>query len=425
MPKRVLVVPAGTEIGHEIAESLRYSKHWVAVGANAVRDHSELAFGEVHYNVGFADQPGFAEAVNAIVARHAIDFVVPAHDDAIHALAGRIEGARFVGPDNALAGVLRWKSATIEALADVVPTPTLYPEAGAASFPVFIKPDRGQGSRGARLVKTRHDLESIDLSGVLLQEFLPGPEYTIDCFSNRESEVLFVGPRARGRISGGIATRTETVENPDLDVYAAAISKKLGLSGAWFFQMKLDADGRLKLLEVANRIAGSSGHQRMRGVNLIDAWLHQLDGQAVDFIVPQRTNMICDRALYYKVQRDLPLQCLYVDFDDTLYWITTGEVNHRLVGVLFGLKHNRGVRLVLVTRHGGDIAAKLEELGLGSIFDEIHHLRADEPKSRVITQEHAILIDDSFRERLDVARHCGILCLPPESIDTLEGYLTP
>ena len=44
MKKNILVVPAGSEIGHEIFEALRYSKHWNLIGANTVRDHSEILY---------------------------------------------------------------------------------------------------------------------------------------------------------------------------------------------------------------------------------------------------------------------------------------------------------------------------------------------------------------------------------------------
>ena len=39
------------------------------------------------------------------------------------------------------------------------------------------------------------------------------------------------------------------------------------MNGSWFFQMKRDSEGHLKLLEIAPRIGGTSSLYRIKGVN--------------------------------------------------------------------------------------------------------------------------------------------------------------
>lgn len=423
MSSRVLVVPAGTEIGHEVYESLRYSKHWDLVGANAVRDHSEVTFPEAYYDLPYVDDDNFVFEVQRLIAEKNIDYVIPAHDEAIFKLAGKLAATSFVGPSKELSETLRFKSKVLAKLRESVPVPESVES--SRSFPIFSKPDRGQGSRGARVVRSGRELELLQETQepLLFQELLPGDELTVDCFSSPTHEVIYCAARRRERVSSGIATRMQLVDEPIMLEHASIISRELRLSGAWFFQMKQDRYGVYKLLEVANRIAGSSGFQRAIGVNLTDAWLHQLSGKAVSFIKPTIDGLVYDRALYARLKLHRIVKNIYVDFDDTLIFNQGKSVHHRLIGLLYAFKITKSVPLTLVTRHGGEIDTSLREMGLIGLFDNIVHLRNGERKSLYINPDAAIFIDDAFSERKDVSSLGDVICLPPESVDILEAIL--
>ncbi len=192
------------------------------------------------------------------------------------------------------------------------------------------------------------------------------------------------------------------------------------MRGPWFFQMKTAADGSLKLLEAANRVSGTMGFQRERGINLLEAWLHELGGRPVDFLPWAHGPVTYDRYLGARASWPYDLRTVYVDFDDTIL-LPGGGLNYRLVGNLFGLKANAGARIVLITRHASDIDRSVAELGLAGLFDKIHHLRSDEPKSACIEPEGAVFIDDSFSERREVWRKWAIPTLPVEALALLEG----
>ena len=46
-----------------------------------------------------------------------------------------------------------------------------------------------------------------------------------------------------------------------------------------------------------------------------------------------------------------------------------------------------------------------------------------ERKSASVEGAHALFIDDSHRERADVAGTCGAIAIGPESLDLVEGIL--
>jgi len=96
---------------------------------------------------------------------------------------------------------------------------------------------------------------------------------------------------------------------------------------------------------------------------------------------------------------------LYVDLDDTL--LVNGRVNVQLVSLLFQCINNRK-KIVLLTRHRGDLNHILAKYHLSGLFDEIIHLGEDENKSSCIKGPDAIFVDDSFAERMDVSERCNI-----------------
>jgi hypothetical protein len=87
MKKKVLVFPAGSEIGLEINRSLRYSKDFEIIGASSVNDHGRFAF-ETHISgVSFVDEIDFIKDIKDIVQQNQVDYIFPAHDSVVLKLA--------------------------------------------------------------------------------------------------------------------------------------------------------------------------------------------------------------------------------------------------------------------------------------------------------------------------------------------------
>ncbi len=224
----------------------------------------------------------------------------------------------MVGSSAEVTFLVRSKRRTYEALSGVVHTPELFDVNGPIDFPVFVKPDIGQGSNGAFLAHTESDLLR-SVPGDLVCTYLPGEEYTVDCLSNKAGELLYVSPRNRSRVRQGIAVAsTIMTDNGEFIEFARKILNHLKLSGGWFFQVKRDHMGRLCLLEVAARISGSMGLSRARGVNFVE--LSLLVQQGLD-IRPLRQEFAVsmDRAFDRKITTDVNYQCLYTDFDDCIF----------------------------------------------------------------------------------------------------------
>ncbi len=419
-PLNVLVFPAGSEIGMEVRASLAACKEVRLFGTGvSASNHAPFVFR--HYlPLPSIHEPGWIDALNVLIDTYEIDYIYPAYDDVILALqanADRIKAPAVASP-LVTCEITRSKSATYAHLRGSVRVPSQYADAAEIPvYPVFVKPDAGQGSQHSKRIDTEADLEHAmsSRSDLITLEYLPGAEFTVDCFSDREQGLLYCHGRERVRTRSGISMNTRPVVDRGFRVFAEAIASRLELHGAWFYQVKEDAKGELKLLEVAPRLAGTSALNRVMGVNF--ALLSILEQERVPLaIMTNDVSIELDRALVARYEHDIEFSTVYVDLDDTL--IHDSVVNSRLVRLLYECI-NRSVRLVLLTRHRGDLAQTLATHRLTELFDEVISVPDDIPKSKFVRDPNSIFIDDSFSERRDIVENCGIHTFDTSMIDLL------
>ncbi|MCB0873720.1 MAG: hypothetical protein KDC36_10120, partial [Thermoleophilia bacterium] len=152
-PVRVLVVPGATEIAMEVRAALGHRPDIELYSAGiADGTHADLVFAR-HEPLPMVDDPEWAERLGEIIRDHDIDLVYPAHDSVVLACAEAAAtlGAAVVGSPADTCRVARSKRLTYAVLGVHVPVPKVIDEAVLApgDFPLFIKPDVGQGSQGA------------------------------------------------------------------------------------------------------------------------------------------------------------------------------------------------------------------------------------------------------------------------------------
>ena len=404
----------------ELRQSLAWCKEVELFSAGSrCSNHAPFVFAR-HFQIPAVGRPGWREKLESVISKHRITHIFPAHDDVLLTLSEIAPGlkAKVVASPLETCRLTRSKTATLRRLSGIVPVPEFYGNAGAVkAWPVFLKPDRGQGSQRTALAKNAVELDALlaqDPDRVIF-EYLPGAEFTVDCFSDRERGLQYVCGRQRRRIRSGIAMDSAVVVDSRFQAYAKKISRVIEFHGAWFFQLKADRRGRLKVMEAAPRIGGTSALSRVRGVNLPLLSLYEAERLPVT-IRPGEYMVEIDRALVNRYRHDIRYRVLYVDFDDTL--VLRGKLNVELVKLLYqGL--NRGIRLVLISRHDGDLRARLKSWRLENLFDEIIHLDSGKAKADYIREKDAILIDDSFSERQAVHRATGIVTLDPSMVELL------
>lgn len=418
--RRVLVFPAGTEIGLEIHASLCGYHNIELFGAGEpASNHARFVFPEYH-EIRSVHAQGWLEQLVGLCRHLRIQYIFPAHDDVVVALSrARAQiPAKILTSNDDVCQTTRSKSATYRRMMGIVPVPRLYRTSEEVNaYPVLVKPDRGQGSLGVQRVDNAEDLAPAlrRIFDPIICEYLPGDEYTVDCFSSGADGLLFAGGRRRNRTRNGISVNTETVELPEVQALASAIDKELKPRGAWFFQLKRSSQNVLTLLEVAPRIAGAMAAHRVTGVNF--PWLSILDAEDEHIRIFRNSGMVeLDRALCNRYRSSIRIVALYIDLDDTLL---RGRVLDERVMQLISRCLNQEIRLVLITEN--ELEPKAADVRkVTPLFDKIIRVNTGQPRSDYIIEASAIYVDNDFQRRLEVSESKNIPSFDVSMIELLH-----
>lgn len=418
----VLLFPAGAENALELRDALRFSTRFKPLGGTSVQDNTAFFYEpEDIVRLPMLADDDFLESLNAAIRQKEIQFIFPTHDSVVLELARHRDelAATVLAPNLRTAQVCRDKRMCYELFKDCAFAPQIWNEY-PSSYPCFAKPALGQGGQGCGLVTTREEAkEALQRPDMLLCEYLPGEEYTIDCFTNRNGDLLFTGQRSRDLVKMGIAFRSRSMAlDSEISNIAHMLNARLNFRGLWFFQAKRDATGRFKLLEVSARMATGMGLFRQQGINLPLLTLYDAMGMPV---APLKQNFSVElsRSLKNSYRLGIEYDTVYVDYDDTL--TNEDKVNAAAMHFLWQCL-NRGKRLILLSRHDGNLASDMKKRRINAdMFDDVIVLPAHVGKSVSISTPNAILLDNLFSERLEVHQATGI---PVFDVDALDSLIT-
>lgn len=421
----ILVFPCGSEVGLEINKSLKDIAFITLYGASSVNDHGMWEYKHYIADIPYITDEGFIDKFNEILQQHHIDFIFPALDSVALKLSEVRErlSAKVLTSSKETVRICRSKSMTYHALEGESFLPKVYESMNQVeTYPIFVKPAVGQGAQGVRLVHSQVELADLLANRseeLVICEYLPGTEYTVDCFTDRNGVLKYCAHRSRQRIKSGISVNSvlET-RNDKIEEIASKINAKMKFRGAWFFQVKVSNTGEYRLMEVATRIAGTMCVERARGVNL--PLLTVFDALGYDLTIkPQFDSVETDRALKNCYRIDFAFDELYIDYDDTI--IVHDSVNLEAIALLYQCV-NRKIPIYLVTKHHKDIYEELAARKIArNLFDGIIHIHQDENKGDHISpSKNALFVDDSFAERNRMQQKFNIKAV---GVDFLEVFL--
>jgi carbamoyl-phosphate synthase large subunit len=237
------------------------------------------------------DDPGFVDAVLEVCRERDVDVVVPTVDSELAPLAETLDEFAALGvsvlvaPARALRRCLdKW--ALMQVADGTVPIPRSAPldddfDPEAFELPVLVKPRVGSGSRGVRRVDSWDALGHLRDRSLLVQEFLPGPEYSLDVLATAAGEVRAVVPRERLRVDSGIAITSRTIHDEELESIGARAADVAGITGVANVQVMRDAAGTPRLIEINPRFPGTMPLTVASGVNMPRLALGELLGDPI------------------------------------------------------------------------------------------------------------------------------------------------
>jgi carbamoyl-phosphate synthase large subunit len=216
--------------------------------------------------VPLSNDPEYVNHMAAICQAERIGLLVPTIDDELPIFSEARErfaaaGVRVAVSDTFVTTLCNDKFATCAYLLErgIAAAESYLPDTlpDDLQFPVFVKPRYGRGSVGAFRVDDARQLEFFlsYVPGPVIQEFLDGPEFTIDLFCDFDGTPISAVPRERAIIRAGVIDRGRTVRDQALIDLALQCSAVLKFEGACNIQCRVVA-GRPVIFEINPRFSG-------------------------------------------------------------------------------------------------------------------------------------------------------------------------
>ena len=250
----VLIFPSGAENAINVYDSLKYNIHFELFGLSSKEDHTSYIYDKEHYEIGnynISDK-SFFDNINEYIKRHNIKYLIPTHDEIVYFLKKneKLINCTIIASDVQTCEIAFSKCKTANYFKNESYYPKFYEENDNIEYPVFIKPDIGAGAKGTHKIESKEQLlKYVKDKKYLISEYLPGEELTVDCFTNKDGKLLFIGPRTRERITSGVSFKSKTQEvTKEIEEIANSINQKLKFRGLWFFQLKKDKNNMYKLM---------------------------------------------------------------------------------------------------------------------------------------------------------------------------------
>ncbi len=260
------------------------------------------------FTVPKADEKNFIEVILSESIKRNIEVIVPLvtrelFHFARHKEEFRAKGIAVLVSDQGALETANNKSSLYEFLKKKnIPVPafrvvknidefkTAVRDLGYPNKKVCFKPSVSNGSRGFRVIDESVDaytllfnykpnstyigydeiveiLSSQTFPELLVSEYLPGEEYSIDCLADN-GKCLIAVPRLRSKMNNGISVEGEFIRNERVIDYSKKIIEAIGLDGNIGIQVKGSNSGELLILEINPRLQGTVVAALGAGVNL-------------------------------------------------------------------------------------------------------------------------------------------------------------
>ncbi|MEM2944607.1 MAG: ATP-grasp domain-containing protein [Methanomassiliicoccales archaeon] len=116
-----------------------------------------------------------------------------------------------------------------------------------------------------------HKILGDEFPSLLVMEYLPGDEYTVDVFRSPANTKTIAIPRKRRVMKNGITFSGVIEKNDEIIDYTTRLANEINMEWIFGFQFKMGGDGIPKLLECNPRVQGTMVMSTLAGANLIYA----------------------------------------------------------------------------------------------------------------------------------------------------------
>ena len=271
---KILITSLGSNTAIGVIKSLKLAFPSVTIIACDTNKQSECngsIFSDYFEQICQADDTNYIQSVISLVNKYNIDCIIPIHDREIEVIAKN--KSNFRGETKILVN----NSDTIELCSDkvkcchflnkILSIPKIYGEINQVEIPAIMKEIRGVGSTTIRMINTKNNIPSTIPSGMMIQEFISGEEYTVDCYSSYFSEDFRCAVRKRKEVKNGMSIKGEILSHPKIEELCEKIHQTIKYKGVSNIQF-IENDNDIYFIEINPRFAGGGTLTYKNGFNI-------------------------------------------------------------------------------------------------------------------------------------------------------------
>ncbi len=171
-------------------------------------------------------------------------------------------------------------------------TPSLLEPNKVNTFPVFIKPFDGSSSIGARKVENRLELDYLlkTTKNPMIQEFIEGPEFSVDVFKYSNNEIVSLVIRERIAVRSGEISKGRILKDSLIEREVRRFAQSIKFIGNITIQV-IKKENIVYFIEVNCRFGGGTPISIMAGANSCHYALDMMLDKPLTLIPKIQTNL--------------------------------------------------------------------------------------------------------------------------------------
>lgn len=288
----IMVTGAGGASGLYTIEILKRTTSYKIIAADSNPNAIGLYRADKGVRVPEANSPEFIKEINKIIEKEQIDLLIPNVSDELPILSENLNLIRcktVISPKKTIQ-ICNDKHKTYQFFSKDIFVPHEYQlsDINDNLYPIFIKPKISRGSSNAYKIQDYLQLKSTleflscrhtPSKEIIIMEYLPGTEYTVDVLCDFQGKILSSLSRERITVDSGVSVMGKIVNLPTITNLINLIVSKLRFNGPINIQFKEDKNNICKLLEINPRFSGGISMTCLAGLNLPKILLQSLTGE--------------------------------------------------------------------------------------------------------------------------------------------------
>ena len=341
-----------TSIGKRVQLIKHLKKNFKVIGADAGELISARYFVDKFYQISKAGEKNYIDDILKICKKEKVEILIPLYEgefDILNENRKIIEkyGVKLCLSSKNVIDVCNNKEKTNEFFNRTeINIPKVYSkceieniikENNDSVMPLFIKPIDGMGSINAFKINNIKELKFFNeyIKNGIIQQYIDGEEYTVDCLVNFEGKAVYIIPRKRIEVRSGEVVKSQSVNDKLLISEAKKVinklnslkdNNKIAAVGPLTIQFFKTKEQKIFLLEINPRFGGGVPLSFECGADYGKALSEMLKGNnyIVNNCFKEKLMLRYDEAVFVNTGHTEEIcnnKKLYIfDLDDTLYY---------------------------------------------------------------------------------------------------------